>query len=127
MITSRNFTVGKGQAKMPGRGKQQQEDNDCLQDLRDEDNGEKGDNGIIQTMSTGIPHRTKYESSPDHKAVYNCVIPYLTALMMTGPEVSEDPENKLINPWLERHPMTLNRMMINVWTKWAIDLERGEG
>ncbi len=47
--------------------------------------------------------------------------------MMTGPEVSEDRENEPINPWPERNSMALDRMMINVWTKWAIDLRRGEG
>ncbi len=54
-------------------------------------------------------------------------MPYFTALMMTGPEVSEDPENKSINTWPERNPMALDRMMMNVWTKSAIDLGRGEG
>ncbi len=112
---------------MPGRGKQQLEDNDHLQDLVDENDRDEGDNGIIQTMWTGVPRRTKYKSSPGHKAVYNCVMPYLTALMMTGPEVSEDSENEPINLWPERNPITLDRMMMNVWTKWAIDLERGEG
>ncbi len=47
--------------------------------------------------------------------------------MMTGPEVSEDPENKLINPWPERNPTALDRMMMNMWTKWAINLGREEG
>ncbi len=47
MITSRNSTASKGWAKMPGRGKQQQEDNDRLQDLGDEDDKDEGDNGII--------------------------------------------------------------------------------
>lgn len=76
---------------------------------------------------TGISRRTKYESSLGHKAIYNCVMPYLTALMMTGPDASEDSENKLINPWPERNIMPLDRMMMNVWTKWVIDLGRGEG
>ncbi len=114
MITSRNSAASKGRAKMFGRGKQQQEDNDRLQDLGDEDDRDKGDNGIIQTMQIGVPRRTKYESSPGHKAIHNCVMSYLTALIMTGPEVSEDPENKPINPWPERNPMTLNRMMMNL-------------
>ncbi len=78
---------------MPGRRKQQQEDNDRLQDLRAEDNRNEGDNGIIRIMWTGVPCRTKYEFSLVHKTVYNCVMPYLIALMMTGPEVSEDLEN----------------------------------
>ncbi len=47
--------------------------------------------------------------------------------MMIGPEVSEDPENKPINLWPERKPMALDRIMMNVWTKWPIDLGRGEG
>ncbi len=46
--------------------------------------------------------------------------------MMTGPEVSEDPENKPINPWPERNPMALDRMIMNVWMKWAINLGREE-
>ncbi len=47
MITSRNSTASKGRATMLGRGKQQQEDNDRLQDLGDEDDRDEGDNGII--------------------------------------------------------------------------------
>ncbi len=78
-------------------------------------------------MWIGVPRHTKYESSPGHKAVYNCVMPYLTVLMMTGLEVLEDLENEPINPWPERNPMALDRMMMNVWTKWAIDFGRGEG
>ncbi len=46
----------------------------------------------------GVLCCTTYESSPSYKAVYNYIIPYLIALMMTGPEVSEDLENKQINP-----------------------------
>ncbi len=60
MITSRNSTASKVRAKMPGRGKQQQEDNDRLQALGDEDDRDEGDNGIIRTMWTGVPCRTKY-------------------------------------------------------------------
>ncbi len=78
-------------------------------------------------MWTGVPRRTKYKSSPSHKAVYNCVMPYLTALMMIGLEVLEDPENEPINLWPERNPMALDRMMMNVWTKWGIDLGHGKG
>ncbi len=47
MITNRNSTASKGRAKMPGRRKQQQEDNDRLQDLGNEDDRDEGDNGII--------------------------------------------------------------------------------
>ncbi len=65
----------------------------------------------------GIPHCIKYESSPGHKAVYNCVMPYLTALMMTSPEILEDPKNEPINPWPERNPMALDRIMMNIWMK----------
>ncbi len=50
MITSRNSNASKGRAKMPGREKQQQEDNGRLQDLGDKDSRDKGDNGIIQTI-----------------------------------------------------------------------------
>lgn len=47
--------------------------------------------------------------------------------MMTGLEILEYPKNELINFWLECNPMTLNRMMLNVWMKWAIDLRRKKG
>ncbi len=47
--------------------------------------------------------------------------------MITGLEVLEDPENKPINPWPQHNPMTLDRMMMNVWTKWAIDLGHRKG
>ncbi len=47
--------------------------------------------------------------------------------MMTGPKVSEYPENKPINPWPKRNFMALDRMMMNVWMKWAIDLGCEEG
>ncbi len=98
MITSRNSTASKGRAKIPERGKQQQEDNDRLQDLGDEDDRDESDNSIIQTMWMDIPYHIKYESSSGYKAVYNYVMPYFTMLIMTGSEVSEDLENKPINP-----------------------------
>ncbi len=78
-------------------------------------------------MWTGVPCRTKYKSSISHKAVYNCVMPYLIALKMTSPEVSEDLKNKPINPWSERNPMAQDKMIMNMWTKWVIDLGRGKG
>ncbi len=127
MITSRNSTVCKSWAKMPEREKQQQKDHDRLKDIRDENNGNEGNNRIIQMMWTGVPRHTQYESSLGHTAVYNCVIPYLTALIMTSPEILEVPENKPMNSWPKRNLMALDKMMMNVWMKWAIDLGRGGG
>ncbi len=49
------------------------------------------------------------------------------ALTITGLEFSEDLENEQINPWPECNPMALNKIMMNVWNKWAIDLGRREG
>lgn len=49
-------------------------------------------------MWIGILCHTKYEFNPDHKAMKNCVMPYLTMLMITGLKVSKNPENKPINP-----------------------------
>ncbi len=46
---------------------------------------------------------------------------------MTDLEVLEDPEREPINLWPERNPMALDRMMLNVWTKWGIDFRRGKG
>ena len=54
-------------------------------------------------------------------------MPYLMAFMITGPEFSEDPENEQINPWPECNPIALDKIMMNVWNKKAIDLGRREG
>ena len=62
----------------------------------------------------GVPRFTKYKSNPEYKAVYNSAMPYFMALMMTGPEFSEDPENEQINPLPERNPMPLDKMMMNM-------------
>lgn len=43
--------------------------------------------------------------------------------MITDAEVSEDPENNQTNPWPKCDPIALDRIMLNMWTKWAIDLE----
>lgn len=78
-------------------------------------------------MWIGVPCRTKYEFKVGHKAIYNCTMPYLIALMMTGPKFFEDLENEQINPWPERNPMVLNKMMMNMENKWAINLGCREG
>ncbi len=122
MISNRNSAAIKGQAKMSQREKEQ---------IHFEDDGEQEDEGedvddMFWTIWTGVPRRTKYESNPEHKAVYNCAMLYLMALMMTGTKFSEDPENEQINPWPERNPMALDKMRMNVWNKCAIDLERKE-
>ena len=90
MISNRNSAAINGQAKMSRREKQQ---------IRVEDDGEKEDGGedvddMFRTMWKGVPRRTRYKSNPGHKAVYNCVIQYFMALMMTGLEFFEDPENE---------------------------------
>ena len=48
-------------------------------------------------------------------------------LMMTGSNFFEDPESEQINFWLKLNPMALDKMMMNVWNKWAIDLGYREG
>ncbi len=123
MISHRNSDAIKDQVKMSQRKKRQ---------IRVEDDGEQEDrledvDDLFGTMWTGVPRRTKYESNLGHKAVYNCAILYRMALMMTGPEFSEDLENEQINPWPKGNPMALHKMMMNVWNKWAIDLGRREG
>ena len=54
-------------------------------------------------------------------------MPYLMTLMMTGPEFSKEPENEQINFWPKRNPMALDKMIMNVCNKWAIDLRRRKG
>ena len=76
--------------------KPQQNAHQQVQDGSREDEEEDADD-TPQTMWTGVPRCIKFESSPAHKAVLNCVMPYLVALMMIGPEFLEDPENDQIN------------------------------
>lgn len=68
-------------------------------------------------MKIGIPHCIKFEFSPGHKAVFNYAIPYLIALMITGFEFLEDFKNNQINPYLERNPIALDRIMVEFWNK----------
>lgn len=69
---------------------------------------------MIQTIGIDVQCHIKYESNLGHKAIYNCAIPYLIALIMTSSEFSEDPKNEQINFWPERNLMTLNKMIINM-------------
>ena len=69
---------------------------------------------MFQILWTGVLHCTKYKSNPEHKAVYNSVMPYFVALLMTSPEFSEDPKNEQINLWPEYNPITLDKMMMNM-------------
>lgn len=124
MTTSRNSAATKKCTSRPKKPRQNAHQR--VEDGSGEDEEEDADD-TPQTMWTGVPRRIKFESSPGHKAVLNCAMPYLVALMMTGPEFSEDPENDQINPWPERNPMALDRTMVEVWNKWAIELGRREG
>ena len=65
-------------------------------------------------MWIGVLCRTKYKSNKEHKVVYNNAMLYFIALMITGFEFSEDPENEQINPWPKSNPMVLDKMMMNV-------------
>ncbi len=78
MVSNRNLAAIKDQVKMPWKEKQQ---------IRGKDDGEQEDGGgdvddMFRTMWTGVSRRTKYESNPGHKAVYNCAMQYLMALMI---------------------------------------------
>lgn len=42
----------------------------------------------------GVLHHTKYKFKAGYKTVYNCDMPYLMALMITGFEFSKDPKNE---------------------------------
>lgn len=75
-------------------------------------------------MWTSVPCCTKYEFSLSYKTVYNYVMPYYTALIMIGLKILEELEKKQFNCWPKRNPMVLHKIMINMWTKWAIDLSR---
>lgn len=46
---------------------------------------------------------------------------------MTGLEISEELENKQINPWPKYNPIELNQIKINMWNKWVIKLEYKKG
>lgn len=96
--------------------------NNYQQDIEDENNGFKGDNSICQIMSLDVPYCTNYESSLIYKMVYNYAIPYLTVLIMIGPEILENLKNDQINLWFKHILIVLNKMIINMQTKWVIDL-----
>lgn len=115
MITNRNSAVIKSQGKKSHKNiyQQQLEDNGTKKD----EGEDKDDNNTPQTMWTEIPHCTQFEYRLGHNAVPNCAMPYLVALIMTGPEFLEDSENNLINPWPERNSMALDKMMIKIWNK----------
>lgn len=64
-----------------------------------------------------VLYYTNFESSLEYKTVYNFAMPYLVALMMTGPKFLEDLENNQINLWPERNPMALDRIIIEILNK----------
>lgn len=68
-------------------------------------------------MWLDIPRYIKYKCSLGYKTIYNCTMSYFIVLIMTGLEVLKDPENHQTNPWPEHNPMTLNKIMLNVWIK----------
>lgn len=115
MINNKNLTTSKGRDKISVRRKlQQQTDNDRQQDIEDEENKNKSDDSICQTMQLGILFRTKYKSNPGYKAVYNSAISDLITLLMTGPKISDNSENNLSNPWPQCNSIILNRIILNV-------------
>lgn len=73
-------------------------------------------------MMMSLPRCIKFEFSLKHKTVFNCVMLYPPALMMTSFKFSEDLANNQINLWLEYNLMTLNKTMVEVWNKKAIEL-----
>lgn len=77
-------------------------------------------------MWTGIPYCSKFESSPGYKTVLNSAMSYLVRLMMTGPEFLEDLKNNQINLQPEHNPMALDKTMMDIWNKQALELRRRE-
>lgn len=62
-----------------------------------------------------------------HKAIYNSIMLYLMALIMTSPEFFKDLENEHINPWPKCNSLALNKMMINIQNKQKINFEYKKG
>lgn len=89
-------------------------DNNHQQNLGDENNRNKSDDGICQTIQLSVPCHTKYEFSLDYKAVYNYAIPYFTVLMIISSKILEDLKNIQINPQPDRNPIVLNRIMLDM-------------
>ena len=112
MITNRNPAVIKSKGKNFHKDIcQQRVEDDCAE----EDEGEDKENDdTLQTMCTRLPRCIKFESSPGHKAVLNYAMPYLVALMMTGPEFLKDTETYQINPWPNRNFIALDKTIIEV-------------
>ena len=82
-------------------------------DYGQKDGGEDVYN-MFRTMWTGVLRRTKYKPNLGYNIIYNSVIPYLMALIMTGLKFFEGPENEQINSWLKRNPIVLDKMMMNM-------------
>lgn len=53
-------------------------------------------------------------------------MPYFITPLMTSPKISKNLENKQINLWPKCNLMALNRIMIEMYNKWDIKLERRE-
>ena len=69
---------------------------------------------------------TKYKSYPRHKTVYNYAMPHLMILIMIGLKFFKDQNNNQINPWAKYNSIRLDKMMINMWNKCALDLRQRE-
>lgn len=79
------------------------------------ENIKKNNNDTSQTMWIGISYCTKFESSLEHNAIFNCAMFYLVVLIMIGSDFIGDLKNNQINPWSKRNYMILNHMMMEVW------------
>lgn len=73
-------------------------------------------------MGISVAPYIKFEVNLEYEAIFNCAIPYLVALMIIGIEFLEDPENNLINPWPEGNTIVLDKIIMEVWNKWALKL-----
>lgn len=78
-------------------------------------------------MQISIPYHTKFESSLGYETVLNYAMPYLIMLIMISPEFSKDLENNYINLWPKRNSIILDRMMMEVYNKWVLELEYKKG
>lgn len=59
----------------------------------------------------------KFKSISRHKAIYNCAMPYLMALIISSFKFLGDLKKNQINLWPKRNSMALDRTIIEVWNK----------
>lgn len=68
-------------------------------------------------MWTSVLYYTTFEFSSKYKTILNYAILYLLVLIITSLKFLKNSENNLINSWLERNFMVLDKTIMKVYSK----------